>query len=111
MDVRDQIFLCAKTADVGPLTETLKWGQPSYLTEQTRAGSTIRLFMTAGRPAVFFNCNTSLVDGFRSDFPNTFRYEGNRAIVLSETFDAALLDLCLTRALTYHRTRRKGRAS
>ena len=31
------------TKGVGALEETLKWGQPSYLTPQTKSGSTIRI--------------------------------------------------------------------
>jgi hypothetical protein len=30
------------TKGVGALEETLKWGQPSYLTPETKSGSTIR---------------------------------------------------------------------
>jgi hypothetical protein len=33
----------ARTEGVGRLTETLKWGQPSYLTEETGSGSTVRI--------------------------------------------------------------------
>lgn len=32
--------VAAKTEGVGPLTETLKWGQPSYLTDETKSGTT-----------------------------------------------------------------------
>ena len=35
--------VAAKTEGVGRLTETLKWGQPSYLTEQTKSGTTVRI--------------------------------------------------------------------
>ncbi|HEY3790370.1 MAG TPA: hypothetical protein VGM09_00960 [Bradyrhizobium sp.] len=31
------------TRGVGALEETLKWGQPSYLTPETKSGSTIRI--------------------------------------------------------------------
>jgi hypothetical protein len=31
------------TSGVGALEETLKWGQPSYLTPETKSGSTIRI--------------------------------------------------------------------
>ena len=57
---------------VGPLTETLKWGEPAYLTEATRSGSTVRLgwFRSSEREcAVLFNCRTTLVDDFRERFP------------------------------------------
>ncbi len=32
-----------KTEGVGEIEETLKWGQPSYLTPQSKSGSTIRI--------------------------------------------------------------------
>jgi hypothetical protein len=31
------------TPGVGALHETLKWGQPAYLTPETRSGTTLRL--------------------------------------------------------------------
>ena len=35
--VRALIIEVAMERDVGPLTETLKWGEPAYLTEATKA--------------------------------------------------------------------------
>lgn len=102
---RARIFECAKAADVGPLTETLKWGQPAYLTGQTKAGSTIRLGLHQAAPAAFFTCSSSLVDSFRADFPDALTYHGNRAITLRTPFPPEL-DLCFDRALTYHRSAR-----
>jgi hypothetical protein len=44
LEVRSLIFdIAATSAGVGPLTETLKWGEPAYLTAATGSGSTIRL--------------------------------------------------------------------
>src|SRR5437763_1442754 len=44
MALRDLVFdVAAKTEGVGRLTETLKWGQPSYLTEETGSGTTVRI--------------------------------------------------------------------
>ena len=102
---RKKIFALAKSSDVGQLTETLKWGQPAYLTEETKAGSTIRLGLQGGEPAAFFTCSSSLVDGFRADFPDALIYHGNRALTLSHPFPVEL-DICLSRALTYHRSKR-----
>ncbi len=102
-DVRGLIFEVASEAGAGPLTETLKWGEPAYLTEATKAGSTVRLGLNKGRPAVFFICHTRLVDGFRADFPEAFEYLGNRGILLEPGLDRDALALCLARALTYHR--------
>lgn len=108
MAVRQRIFALAHEEDVGTLTETLKWGQPSYLTEETKAGSTIRLGLHDGAPAAFFTCSSSLVDGFRADFPEALTYHGNRAVTLKEPFPAEL-DICLARALTYHRAKSKAK--
>jgi len=111
LEVRDLIFETAATIEgVGPLTETLKWGEPAYLTEATGSGSTIRLgwFRSSEREcAVLFNCRTTLVDDFRSQFPGVFAYEKNRAILLNarEVLPKAPLSACLGMALTYHRRR------
>ena len=92
---------------VGPLTETLKWGEPAYLTEASKSGSTIRLGWNPKEPAriaIYFNCRTTLVDDFRALFP-AFSYEGNRAIVLGaeEKLPENELASCIAAALTYHR--------
>ena len=97
----------ARIEGVGPLTETLKWGEPAYLTEASRSGSTIRLGWKPKRPeqvALYFNCRTTLVDDFRNLFP-ALNYEGNRAIVLAaeEEIPENELASCIAAALTYHR--------
>jgi hypothetical protein len=109
LEVRRLIFATAAATDgVGTLTETLKWGEPAYLTEATGSGTTIRL----GRPkaregvgAVLFNCRTTLVETFRTLLPHAFPYQGNRAILLdpSAPLPAEPLAICLAMALTYHR--------
>ena len=111
LEVRDLVFETAADIEgVGPLRETLKWGEPAYLTEATRSGSTIRLgwFRSSERDcAVLFNCRTTLVDDFRERFPGVFVYEKNRAIVLDaiKPLPKAPLSSCLGMALTYHRRR------
>jgi hypothetical protein len=111
LEARDLVFeMAAGLEGVGPLTETLKWGEPAYLTQATGSGSTIRLgwFRSAEREcAVLFNCRTTLVDDFRSQFPGVFAYEKNRAILLDarEPLPKAPLSACLGMALTYHRRR------
>ncbi len=99
------------TDGVGPLEETLKWGQPAYLTTQTRSGSTIRLGAldaTARHDyAMYFICHTNLVDGFEDTFGDAFVYERNRALLFSvdEELPADELRECVARALTYHRNK------
>ncbi len=119
MAVRALIFEVAERTDgAGPLEETLKWGEPAYLTTHSRSGSTIRLGWKkalppaqAGACALYFNCNTHLVDTFRTLFPRGFRFEGNRAIVFAphEAPDSDALALCIRAALNYHRDKKPSR--
>ena len=113
LQARRLIFeTAAKLEGVGPLTETLKWGEPAYLTEATGSGSTIRLgwFRSSDKDcAVFFNCQTNLVETFRERFPDIFAFEKNRAILFSasDALPRGPLATCLATALTYHQARRK----
>ena len=111
LEVRGLIFeTAARMEGVGALTETLKWGEPAYLTESTGSGSTIRLGRSRSSErecAVLFNCRTTLVDDFRDRFPDAFVYEKNRAILLDalEPLPQGALAACLGMALTYHQRR------
>jgi hypothetical protein len=107
LGLRRLIFdTAAATEGVGALEEILKWGQPSYLTAESKSGSTIRIDQVkaeAGQYAVYFHCQTDLVE--------TFRYAGNRAILLDagEKVPEAALRHCVALALTYHARKRKAR--
>jgi hypothetical protein len=99
------------TKGVGALEETLKWGQPSYLTPQTRSGSTIRIDRvksSASQYAVYFHCQTDLVATFRELYPKEFTYGGNRSIILdaAEKIAEPALRHCVALALTYHLNKR-----
>jgi hypothetical protein len=113
--LRRLIFDTAKTTGgVGRLEETLKWGQPSYLTPETKSGSTIRIDQvksTAGQYAVYFHCQTDLVATFRELYPTEFSYGGNRSILLNaeDKIPEPALRHCLALALTYHLDKRKRR--
>lgn len=109
LQVRGLIFeTAARTDGVGPLTETLKWGELAYLAEATGSGTTIRLGWLRSSDetcAILFNCRTTLVETFRAQFSGVFGYEKNRAILLrtSGALPSAPLAICLAMALTYHR--------
>ena len=111
--LRKLIFDTAKTASgVGTLEEALKWGQPSYLTTESKSGSTIRIDEVkaeAGRYALYFHCQTDLVETFRELYPE-LRYGGNRSILLDadEKVPEKALRHCIALALTYHARKRKG---
>ena len=82
--LRELIFRTAEsTTGVGEIEESLKWGEPAYKTKN-KAGSTIRMGWKKKDPdryAMYFHCQTNLVEMFRTLFPNDFTFEGNRALV------------------------------
>lgn len=86
------------------LQETLKWGEPSYITKN---GSTLRMDWKAKTPnqyALYFNCNSRLVDTFRLVFDRTFQYEGKRALVfpMDSKIPESELKACIKATLMYH---------
>ena len=108
LEVRMTILDLAERLEVGPLTETLKWGEPAYLTEATKAGSTVRLAWSAKVPdvaQVLFICTTRLVDDFRERHSGELAFVGNRAIhlPLEDGYSRDALESCLAMALTYKR--------
>lgn len=107
-DLRDLIY--ATAADdpaIGPLTETLKWGEPSFLTEVTRSGSTLRVAWKAKYPdeiGLFVICRTDMLADIRDLFPQDFRFEGTRAafLPLETPINADAVAFLVRRALRYH---------
>jgi len=114
--LRRLILSTAKTIKgVGEVEETLKWGQPSFLTSQSGSGSTIRIDAVKGAPeqyAMYFHCQTNLVETFRELYPRDFKYGGNRCIIfdVKDTIPAEALRHCVSLALTYHRRRKHNDA-
>jgi hypothetical protein len=112
--LRKLILDTAKTTKgVGAIEEALKWGQPSYLTSQSKSGSTIRIDQVKAVPgqyAVYFHCQTNLVGTFRELYPE-LTYSGNRAILLdaADRLPDAELRHCVGLALTYHLGKRVAR--
>ena len=107
-ELREVIFEVAlKTKGVGDLRETLKWNQPSYLTPETKSGTTIRIDAVKNSNAdfaMYVHCQTTLVDTFRLTFGDIFRYEGTRALLFSNDAkpNKKALRECIRMALTYH---------
>lgn len=87
------------------LEETLKWGEPSYLTKH---GSTLRMDWKPKNPnqyAMYFQCSSRLVSTFKTIYKNEFKFEGNRAILfkLDNEIPETELKHCILLALTYHK--------
>jgi hypothetical protein len=96
-----------KTEGLILLEETVKWGEPSYLTKN---GSTIRIDWKAKTPdqyAMYFQCTSKLVPTFKMMYQNMFRFQGSRALIfhLEESVPTKELEACITAALTYHKVK------
>lgn len=108
MKLRQLILDTARrTGGVGKVEEALRRAMPSYLTPQTKSGTTVRIHWTEKDPdryAMYFHCQTSLVSTFRRLYPTQLTYEGNRAIVFHDDDEPPIPELrhCISLALTYH---------
>ncbi|PWW01584.1 uncharacterized protein DUF1801 [Hoeflea marina] len=95
----------ASRPEIGPLLESLKWGEPSYTPERRRVGSSVRLgARTDGSVALCFICHTNLVETFRGLYSDDLCFEGNRAIICAPDAPLAAEPLghCIALALTWH---------
>ncbi|MEL6127348.1 MAG: DUF1801 domain-containing protein [Pseudomonadota bacterium] len=91
--------------EVGRIEETLRWGQPSYLTPETKSGTTLRLGVPrTGGFALYAHCQTSVIAEAQEMFPGTFMVEGTRALLFDdpEALPEEPLRIVIGRALTYH---------
>ena len=102
--LRSLIFEVAQEEKIENIEETLKWGEPSYVSKK---GSILRIGWKKKEPgqySMYFNCNTKLVDTFKEIYPDTFNYVGNREIFfkLDETLPSKELKHCIALSLKYH---------
>lgn len=96
-----------ETEPVNELQETLKWNEPSFI---TKIGSTLRIDWKEKQPnqyAMYFQCNSRLIETFRLVFRETFDFEGKRAIIfqLDQEIPKNELKQCIRTALTYHKVK------
>lgn len=106
--LRDLIFETAdETKEIQYIEETLKWGEPSYITKH---GSTLRIDWKQKTPdqyAMYFKCTSKLVPSFKEVFQDNFRFQKDRAIEfnLHQTIPVIELKKCIKAALTYHKVK------
>lgn len=112
MSIRDWILELAGEIDgVGPITESLKWGEPAWR-PKSGSGITIRADWKTKTPdqiMIFFDCKTDLIDRTRSLLSADLTTEGNRAIILplDRPLPEPAIKTALGWALTYHRDRKQ----
>jgi hypothetical protein len=105
--LRELAFETAERLEAGPLTESLKWGQPAFST-LGKTGSTFRLDevkSSGGKYVLYFLCQTTLVGTFRELYADRFVFEGSRAIIFAPEaiYEEADIAHCMALAMTYGR--------
>ena len=85
LHLRSLILDTAANIDgVGQIEETLKWGQPSFVTVRPKSGTTIRIDHDPGTPGkygMYVHCQSKIVETAQAAYPTELTYEGSRAIV------------------------------
>ncbi len=109
-DIRALILATATGAQIGPVTESLKWGQPAWRPVRPRQGSTLRLMWQDNAPqtiALFVDCKTTLSATMQEIYPAEFQYENNRALRLSleRPLPLQAIDHLARLTFSYHRIR------
>ena len=99
--------IASEIPEVEQLEETLKWGEPSFLTKH---GSTLRMDWKKGTPnqyQLYFKCTSRLVETFRVVFGDFFNYENNRAIIFQLNDEIPELEIkkCIKATLIYHKVK------
>ena len=89
---------------ISELEETLKWGEPSYITKK---GTTLRIDWKPKKPdqyGMFFQCTSMMLPTIKKVFGDELSYENNRAVIfkLKDDLPVEPLKECIRMAFTYH---------
>ncbi len=113
LQLREMIFDTALARpDISDIEESLRWGQPAYLTPKTKAGTTIRLGVPkTARFALFVHCQSRLIPEYLAAYPMWDRLDGTRAVLFDHAaeIDPLRHGWLIEQALTY-RLRKKTAA-
>ena len=98
----------AQNPAIGPIDESIKWGEPSFTPAKRGIGSSVRIAPCKdGKIAMNFICHTGLVDRFREIYGDKLAFEGNRTIIVdpAKPLQKEELGHCIAMALTYFRSK------
>ena len=107
LTIRQWIYEVADNSDeIGQVEECLKWGEPSYVTDSPKSGTTIRLSKLKSSEheyGLFVHCQTTLIEEFRVAYPD-LRYDKNRGILFDsrEPIQTDVIKQFIYLAMTYH---------
>lgn len=96
-----------ETPEIEAIEETLKWGEPSFITKH---GSTLRMDWKEKTPdqyQMYFKCTSRLVETFKHVYGDFFEYEKTRAIIfkLDQKVPKKELKKCIKATLMYHKVK------
>lgn len=111
LEIREMIFTQAVLFNI-PITETIHWWQPSYIPVAKNTGKTIRIDKFGDtQVALFFNCNTTIVQDIKNRFADQVQCSKNRAIVLDagQVLPSEILQYAIQSGLSYFKQKKNGR--
>ncbi|MTI11236.1 DUF1801 domain-containing protein [Curvivirga aplysinae] len=102
--LRGLVYEVAKEDGLGPVQESLKWGEASYA---VKGGSPIRFDWKEKTPDFIFMyviCNSRLAETYRELYGAKLNVEGKRAVAFNINNDLPLeiVKDCISLALKYH---------
>ena len=86
------IDAASENSAIGRLEETLKWGEPAFLTSATKSGTTIRInrhVRDDSKYAMYVHCQTDLVERYKQLYGDVLRFDGTRAVVFDVGCEAS----------------------
>lgn len=106
LQLRQLIFEVANDLpEIGRVEEVLRWGQPSYITPDKKAATTLRLGThKSANFAIFAHCQSNVISDYAARFPGWDRLDGNRAVLFDrpDQIEPFRLRSLIKDALTYH---------
>ncbi len=112
-ELRDIIFEVAKNnPKIGKITESLKWGEPTYETIKTKSGSPLKIIYKTAMDANFslaVMSSTNLIETFKEIYPKTFYFNGTREVIINSNKKIPRNEIykCIELALTYNLKNKK----
>ncbi len=99
--------VAADNPAIGPLEETLKWGEPAFLTSATGSGTTVRINRhkkSGDKYAFYVHCQTDLIERYQQLYADRLSFDGNRAVVFDVGAELPVdaVRHCIAMALIYH---------
>ncbi|MFT6630916.1 MAG: hypothetical protein ACJAS4_000860 [Bacteriovoracaceae bacterium] len=96
-----------KEKDVGAIEEVLRWGQPTFLTTESKSGTMIRIDRYKkqdDKVAIFFHCQTQIIKMITLKYGKKLTYDGNRGIVfdIKKPLPKRVIKDCAHLALRYN---------